>query len=429
MTSQLLQGFRLGDLVIDPLRGEVIDRQASRHMPPKAAAVLLCLAERPGEVIDRRQLIEAVWGAGKGSEEALRQTVSALRQALGDHHDDPVYIQTLPGRGYRLLKAPVPLDGGLDESASTVKEPSLAAEGQRLAESGWLENLRERGVIQAAIAYAVFGWLLIQVADVVFDQLQLSRFGTFTTVLVIAGFPVVVLLSWFLEFRDGRAVLHELSPAARQRRRFSRTYLAVTGALAVAAVAVFVYDRNVGLPSPAAIPDFAPALPPIRPNSFAVLPFKNVDGSEQTGVFADGLVDDVITRLSQVPGLRVASRGDSFMLEADTPSQRVRERLRVSRYLEGSVESLGGQIRVIVQLIDSESGFHVFSRRFDRDRANYFDLRDEITGLTVSTVRVSLPADAQYLGGPHPRTGTRRLPPVPAWTGCLAPAAEHGQHR
>lgn len=382
-----MQGFYLGELLVEPLKGQVTDQAGSRHMPPKAVELLMCLAERPGEIVERPILLETVWGAGQGSEEALSHTVSTLRQALDDHPDDPVYIQTLPRRGYRLLKDPV--------SVAQAPADVINAPPGSLADAGWIENLKRRGVIQAAVAYAVLGWLLIQIADIVFDQLHMPGLGTFVTLLVIAGFPIVVLLSWFLEFHDGRAVLHDLSPAMRSRRRFSRTYISVIGALAIAGLAVFAYDRNVGLPQGPQIPNFVPELPPIEDNSFAVLPFKNVDGSERTAIFASGLVDDVITRLSQVPGLRVSARGDSFMLNADTPSRRVRERLRVSQYLEGSVETSGEVIRVIVQLIDSESGFHVFSRSFDRTSDDYFDLRDEITRHTVSSVRASLPTKSQ----------------------------------
>ena len=73
---------------------------------------------------------------------------------------------------------------------------------------GFFDNLKQRGVFEAAIAYVVVGWLIIQVADMVFDQLHLPAWtGTFVTVLVLVGFPIVIVLAWFLEFRDGRAVL------------------------------------------------------------------------------------------------------------------------------------------------------------------------------------------------------------------------------
>ncbi|MDH3434204.1 MAG: tetratricopeptide repeat protein, partial [Gammaproteobacteria bacterium] len=180
-----------------------------------------------------------------------------------------------------------------------------------------------------------------------------------------------------------------------RRRRFGRTYMSVVGALGIAAIGVYIYDQSVGLPEaerPATIAVELPVqLPPILENSFAVLPFLNLDGGKETQIFADGLVDDVISQLSRVPGLRVASRGDSFSLAPNSASKEVRDRLRVAMYLEGSVEMAAEKLRVTVQMIDSESGFHILSRQFDRTREDFFDIRDEITSLTVANVRVALP--------------------------------------
>ena len=127
----------------------------------------------------------------------------------------------------------------------------------------------------------------------------------------------------------------------------------------------------------------------------AVLPFLNVDGGQESQTFANGLVDDVINRLARVPGLSVSARGDSFTLEPNTASNVVRDRLRVAMYIEGSVEMAADSIRVIVQLIDSATGRHMQSRTFNQPRENYFEVRDAITDLTVSSLRVALPDDVQ----------------------------------
>jgi len=391
MNSDLLQGFYLGDLLVEPLKGRVTGRAGSQHLPPKAVEVLLCLASAPGELVTRDVLLDDVWGVGNGSQEALSHAISEIRHALDDHPDDPSFLQTLPKRGYRLIVPPVPADG---DTATVIIG---AQHGVRTSDIGLLENLKQRGVLETAIAYLIVGWLLIQIADIVFAQLHLPPWvGTFVTMLVISGFPIALLLSWFLEFRDGRAIVHQLSPADARKRRFSRTYLSVIGALGLASVFVFIYDRSIGLP---AAPDGnvveIAKLPPIVQNSFAVLPFLNLDGSDETGIFANGLVDDVINRLSRIPGLRVSSRGDSFTLAPNTPSKEVRERLRVEMYLEGSVEMASDKIRVIVQLIDSATGFHVLSRSFDKPRDDFFDIRDEITSLTVANVRVALPTNTR----------------------------------
>ncbi len=392
LSVDLLQGFYLGDFLVEPLKGQASGRAGSTHLPPKAMEVLMCLASDPGEVVTRDELLAAVWGEGQGSHDALGHAVSEIRHALGDHADNPVFIQTLPRRGYRLAVEP---ELAKDFSGSVVLGTK---DGGRPGDIGLLENLKQRGVIETALAYLIVGWLLIQVADIVFEQLHFPDWaGTFVTALVIAGFPIAILLSWFLEFRDGQAVVHQLSVTDARRRRFSRTYLSVLGAFVLASIGVYVYDQSVGLPVAKAPVSMAATngfqLPPIVENSFAVLPFLNLDGSPETQIFADGLVDDVITQLSRVPGLRVASRGDSFTLAPNSASKNVRDRLRVEMYLEGSVEMAADMLRVTVQMIDSESGFHILSRRFDRPREDFFRIRDEITSLTVANVRVALPPD------------------------------------
>lgn len=391
MNPELLNGFLLGGYRIDPVKGEVDGPAGRAHLPPRAMEVLLCLASNPGELVPRRKLVEEVWGRKGASPETVGRAIHEVRHALGDQADSPRFIQTLPGRGYRLLVQP----------ATDADESPAAAAGPEdgFGSVGLFENLRQRGVIEAGVAYLVFGWLIIQVADIVFDQLHLPAWsGTFVTVLVIAGFPIALLLSWFLEFRDGRAVVDTRSPRELRNRQFSRTYLSVVVAMLIAAAGVWVYEARVGLPRPEATTAeeaLQPRLPPIRDNSIAVLPFLNLDGSEQTQIFANGLVDDVITRLSRVPSLLVSSRGDAFSLEPNSASQRVRERLRVAAYLEGSVQISGPRMRIIVQMIDSETGFHILSRSFDRALEDFFAIRDEITRLTVANVRVALPPETR----------------------------------
>ena len=373
------------------MKGQVTGQDGAEHLHSKAMEVLLVLASNPGTLVTRDAIIEEVWGAGHGSHEALNHAVGEIRHALHDHADHPEFIQTLPKRGYRLIIETRPTASHTDSVVIGARN------GLGVTENGLLENLNERGVLETALAYLLLGWLIIQIVDIVFSQLMLPAWtGTFVTVLVIAGFPIAILLSWYLEFRDGRAVLEGQPRKDDVRKRFGRTYISVIGAFAIAAVFVFIYDRNIGLPAATIIEvEKSVYLPPVLENSIAVLPFLNLDGSEDTQIFSNGLADDVITRLSRVPGLLVSSRGDSFTLEPNSASQQVRGRLRVARYLEGSVEISNGQMRVIMQLIDSETGFHVLSRSFDRPQEDYFDVRDEITRLIVANVRVVLPPETQ----------------------------------
>lgn len=110
MDSELLQGFRLGDLLIEPLQGRVSGHGRSAHLPPKAVEVLLCLAQSPGEMITRKTLLKRAWGDGHGSTEALSHAIGEIRHALG------------------------------------------LSDGQNTADIGLFENLSRRGVLETGIA-------------------------------------------------------------------------------------------------------------------------------------------------------------------------------------------------------------------------------------------------------------------------------------
>jgi tetratricopeptide (TPR) repeat protein/DNA-binding winged helix-turn-helix (wHTH) protein len=389
----LLKGFYLQDLLIEPTNGRVSGPGVEAHLKPKAVEVLLHLANRPFELVERDELLQAVWGENGGSPEALTHAVSELRSCCQDHADNPSLIQTVPRRGYRLLQKPRLIDE--PEPVSDTGVFQVPDDGS------FIGNLMRRGVVQAAAAYMVFSWLLIQVVDAVTPTLNLPAwFPSVVTYAAIGGFPIVVVLAWMLERSGGHWFLDRGKQSGKMLSGLERNYLSILLAYGIAAIGAYAYQAIVGfdLPEPTRLAETGEeSLMPVRANSIAVLPFLNVDGSEQTQIFANGLVDDVITSLARVPGLLVSSRGDAFTLDPNTPSARVRERLRVALYLEGSVQIENDTMRVILQLIDSETGFHVLSRSIDRPVENFLEMRREVTDLTVANVRVSLPPETQLL--------------------------------
>ena len=371
---------------MEPLKGSVTGRGFSERLSPEALEVLLRLAESPGSLVTRKALLEKVWGAGSGDEEPLDQSISEVRAALHDTAEDSTFIQTLPGRGFRLA---------LEPTFPGADEPSTGLE-----DLGFFQNVRRRGVLEAALAYLVSGWLLLQVADVVFEQLLLPDWtGRFVTYLVIAGFPVVLLLSWFLEYRDGKAVLDTGTGKLRPRRRLTRTYLSVVGSMAVASVAVFVYDRYIGLPEPEVSPPTTSVAEQepveVDPNSIAVLKFLNVDGSEQTEIFASGFAEELINRLALLPGTAVSSRGDAWSLGPNPASSDIRRRLRVAYYVEGSVRLVDDLLNVNIKLVDSESGFQVTSRNLEAKIEDFNRVLRDITNVAVANLRIVLPEGTQ----------------------------------
>jgi adenylate cyclase len=163
----------------------------------------------------------------------------------------------------------------------------------------------------------------------------------------------------------------------------------------------------VGQPKPAApvgpraaekTPD-QPA-PPAEP-SIAVLAFQNMSGDPEQEYFADGITEDVITDLSKIGGLLVIARNSSFAYKGKATDVRVVAReLGVRTVLEGSVRRAGNRVRITAQLIDAETGGHLWADRFDREISDIFAVQDEVTQRIVDALKIKLtPSEAALLGG------------------------------
>jgi TolB-like protein/formylglycine-generating enzyme required for sulfatase activity/dienelactone hydrolase len=230
-------------------------------------------------------------------------------------------------------------------------------------------ELRQRKVFRVAAAYAVVAWLLIQVADVVLPALKLPEWTlTFTTILLLLGFPLALVLAWTFEL---------------------------------------VRDRGGARPSAAA----ASAMPTV-----AVLPFANMSDDTAQAHFADGLVEDILTRLQAIEALKVVSRQSTFAYRSRSADARtIARELGCGYLLEGSVRRIDDRMRVTVQLIDAAYDRHLWAERYDRKLTDAFALQDEICDQVVSAVESRLvlagrPAGADSGGadGSQPAAGRRR---------------------
>jgi adenylate cyclase len=125
--------------------------------------------------------------------------------------------------------------------------------------------------------------------------------------------------------------------------------------------------------------------------SIAVLPFTNMSGDAEQDYFCDGLVEDIITTLSKLPGLRVIARNSSFVYKGRSVDIReVAKRLGVRHVLEGSVRKSGNRIRITAQLIDAKDGAHLWAERYDRAIDDIFAIQDEITLVLATEMQVKL---------------------------------------
>jgi adenylate cyclase len=173
--------------------------------------------------------------------------------------------------------------------------------------------------------------------------------------------------------------------------RMSSLIAAVIGVVVVTSVAVWYFHfHSVPPPDKAALAE-APALKlPDKP-AIAVLAFDNLSGDPKQEYFSDGLTEEIITGLSKMPQLFVIARNSSFAFKGKPVSvKEVGRQLGVRYVLEGSVRKEEDRVRITVQLIDAQTGGHVWSERYDRDLSHVFALQDEVTLAVIRAMRVKL---------------------------------------
>ncbi len=149
----------------------------------------------------------------------------------------------------------------------------------------------------------------------------------------------------------------------------------------------------------ASVERFAEALDPksgagsgeSRDRSIAVLPFANMSGEAEAEYFSDGISEEIINALAQLPGLRVAARTSAFSFKGkNTDLRSVGDQLNVSTVLEGSVRKAGNRLRITAQLINVADGYHLWSERFDREHTDIFAIQDEIATAIAAKLEVTL---------------------------------------
>ena len=142
-----------------------------------------------------------------------------------------------------------------------------------------------------------------------------------------------------------------------------------------------------------------PAPTPSDKPSVAVLAFQNMSGDPEQEYFADGITEDVITDLSKVGGLLVIARNSSFAYKGKAVDIRVVAReLGVRSVLEGSIRRAGNRVRITAQLIDAETGGHLWADRYDRELSDIFAVQDEVTRRIVDALKIKLtPGEAAML--------------------------------
>ena len=243
----------------------------------------------------------------------------------------------------------------------------------------WLAQLRERGVVRVAISYTAIAWLLLQAADVTFEPLGLPGWAMRALIVAaVLGFPLAVVLAWHFELGDhGLSRDSDPTDAPRPRVHGMRRYadVLIIGVLLVAVAVLLVRQSDFGKPP-------LPESP-----SLAVLPFENLSGDEAQSYFSDGLAEEVLDRLGQVPGLMVVARSSSFSFRDQGLDVRtIAERLGVAAVLEGAVRRDGRRLRLSAKLIDGKTGYQLWSGSFDREVTDVFAVQEELARAVIDAI-------------------------------------------
>ena len=241
--------------------------------------------------------------------------------------------------------------------------------------TSFLAEIRRRKVFRVAGAYLVVAWLIIQIADTVAPQLNLPDWAPrLITFALFLGFPLALVLAWAFDITP-------LGVRTDKKGAGGIGLYLIAAAIAIAATGWYLNDGKPAVP----VSDGSA--------SIAVLPFVNMSGDPDNEYFSDGITEEILNVLAQLPSLKVASRTSSFAFKnqaREIPD--IARELHVDLVLEGSVRRQGNEVRITAQLIDAASGFHLWSETYDRNLKDIFTTQDEIATAIVEALELKLGA-------------------------------------
>jgi len=238
--------------------------------------------------------------------------------------------------------------------------------------SVWGE-LKRRNVVKVAVAYAIVGWLLIEIASTVLPTFEAPQwFLQSITFVIILGFPLALVLAWVFDLTPQGVERNEssLQPGSTASVGGRKLDFAIIGAL-VLALGFVVYNY--------VLEDGSEVTAGVLPNSVAVLPFENLSPDPENAYFAAGIHEEVLNQLAKLSELNVIAR-TSMMQYADGQKSipQVAEELNVETVMEGSVRYANDRVLVTAQLIDPQTNAHLWSDSYNRDLADVFAIQADI---------------------------------------------------
>ncbi len=294
----------------------------------------------------------------------------------------------------------------IDNGTGGSRETSTGKPG-RVDERGresinFFAELKRRNVYKVAVAYIVAGWALSQgIAQVlpIFDVP--IWFVRSIVLLIILGLPIALVLAWMFEITpEGikRTETADAMPTATRKKKHTWIYVVAAGA--VLSIGLFLLGRYTGQNVASAARTEATASSSIPQKSIAVLPFENLSSDKENAYFADGIQEEILTRLAKIADLKVISRTSTQQYQSKPGNlAEIAKQLGVANILEGSVQKAADQVRVNVQLIRAATDSHLWADTYDRKLVDIFGVESEVAKAIADALQAKLTGgERQALG-------------------------------
>jgi TolB-like protein/tetratricopeptide (TPR) repeat protein len=257
-------------------------------------------------------------------------------------------------------------------------------------------ELKRRNVYKVAVAYAIVGWLLVQIATQVFPFLEIPNWVVRLVIAIVAiGLPIALVIAWAFELTPEGIKRTEDLPAGGVPKNRTWIYIAAIGA--AFSIGLFFAGRYTARTTASATHTELPA------KSIAVLPFDNLSRDPDNAYFAEGVQDEILTRLAKVADLKVISRTSTQRFKtAPSDLRDIAKQLGVMNILEGSVQKANDQVRVNVQLINALTDAHLWADTYDRKLVDIFSVESEIAKTIADTLQAQLTGSEKRMMAAQP---------------------------
>ncbi len=409
--STAYQGFRLDGITVEPNQGRLLRPDGPVSISPKAMDVLLTLAQANGNTVSFGELLERTWGSADHNHGVLIHAIGELRQALQDSPHCPRFIQTIRGQGYRLRMpvrygeaAPAHMEGATD-LLPVPQHVDSADDRPRF--------FRSSTMLRLTATYAVGSWVLIQVMELLLPLFNVADWVLKLVLLVlITGYPVVVLVAWFRAYRGGQVA----EPATTRKERWTRLAvdLSILGVmtLCVGALSTWLTStvmKESEMHSAIVQPENETSIPRAKVNhqSVLVVPFKSATPTVVPDYFLGVVHDELLQSMTTNPGLSPISLRAAASVRPEETLSDLRQRLGVRWVVDGRLSSGSGPGDVVVTmaLSDTLSSEMVWNGKIEGSSNDLLALQSRMQRRLLAALTLWVPGAGES-GSPEVKTSS-----------------------